>query len=599
MNTLGRKAKQLTIISIILIIVASYGIFFYLQNTTEDNIRTRFFDDQKQHQIDSTRAMSLHISSDLNLVLANLRGLANSAYIIQQGGGLLSITNNNSTRNLIEGVYLQINSIVDRLFLVDKNNIIILNMVSKGQKTFVGSNISHFDWVTETKTEKRPIFSDGYLGLDGKYRIGITYPIINTETGEYLGLVGAAVPAVQFFSNYGNIYDIELKFLVAYDKSTNYIATPRTQFLGENFFGIDVQEFFHYNQIQNNLYHKVFSGESGYAIYDFGSGERLNTGYPIFLSGKPTYFVFVITPTAAIYSLVDRVLFTQRIETFSLLAGITIAVVVLIIFLIKWNSSLDYEVKRRTNELNQANEQLKVHDKMQKEFIDVAAHELRTPTQAIVGYSELLDMEPERSKEYVGPILRNAERLQRLTGDILDVARMESRTLKLNIEQFNLKDVISSNIQDYRNQIENQGKKEDIKLVYHDDDDNEPKDIFIKADKARVSQVISNLLNNAIKFTKEGVISITAAEKKGDDDNDNDDEVILLQVKDTGQGIDSGIFPRLFSKFVSKSFEGTGLGLYISKSIVEAHGGKIWAENNADGKGATFAFTLPLSNSIS
>jgi signal transduction histidine kinase len=242
-----------------------------------------------------------------------------------------------------------------------------------------------------------------------------------------------------------------------------------------------------------------------------------------------------------------------------------------------------------------ANEQLKAHDKMQKEFIDVAAHELRTPTQAIVGYSELLDMEPERSKEYVGPILRNAERLQRLTGDILDVARMESRTLKLNIEQFNLKDVISSNIQDYRNQIENQGKKEDIKLVY-DDDDNEPKDIFIKADKARVSQVISNLLNNAIKFTKEGVISITAAEKKGDDDNNNDDDgVVLLQVKDTGQGIDSGIFPRLFSKFVSKSFEGTGLGLYISKSIVEAHGGKIWAENNADGKGATFAFTLPLS----
>ena len=245
-----------------------------------------------------------------------------------------------------------------------------------------------------------------------------------------------------------------------------------------------------------------------------------------------------------------------------------------------------------------ANEQLKVHDKMQKEFIDVAAHELRTPTQAIVGYSELLDMEPERSKEYVGPILRNAERLQRLTGDILDVARMESRTLKLNIGQFNLKDVISSNIQDYRNQIENQGKKEDIKLVYDDDndDDNEPKDIFIKADKARVSQVISNLLNNAIKFTKEGVISITAAEKKGDDDNNNDDDgVVLLQVKDTGQGIDSGIFPRLFSKFVSKSFEGTGLGLYISKSIVEAHGGKIWAENNADGKGATFAFTLPLS----
>jgi signal transduction histidine kinase len=178
---------------------------------------------------------------------------------------------------------------------------------------------------------------------------------------------------------------------------------------------------------------------------------------------------------------------------------------------------------------------------------------------------------------------------------------MESQTLKLNIEQFNLKDVISSNIQDYRNQIQKQGKKEDIKLVYgnDDDDDDDPKDdIFIKADKARISQVISNLLNNAIKFTKqEGVISITAVEKKGDDDNnDNDDNnnEVIVKVQDTGQGIDSQVLPRLFSKFVTKSFEGTGLGLYISKSIVEAHGGKIWAENNADGRGATFSFTLPI-----
>jgi signal transduction histidine kinase len=250
---------------------------------------------------------------------------------------------------------------------------------------------------------------------------------------------------------------------------------------------------------------------------------------------------------------------------------------------------LDYEVKRRTNELNQANEQLKVHDKMQNEFINIAAHELRTPIQPIIGLADTLRSKIKDSEqlELLDIVYRNAKRLLHLAEDILDVSRIESQSLKLNIEQFNLKDVISSMVQDYIHQIERQGKKEDTKLVY----DDEPKDIFIKADKARISQVISNLLNNAIKFTKEGVISITAAEKKGD----NDDEVILLQVKDTGQGIDSQVLPRLFSKFVSKSFEGTGLGLYISKSIVEAHGGKIWAENNADGKGATFAFTLPLS----
>jgi signal transduction histidine kinase len=384
---------------------------------------------------------------------------------------------------------------------------------------------------------------------------------------------------------------------VAYDKSKNYIATPRTQLLGKTFFANDVQEFFHHNQIQNNLYHQVFSGKPGYAVYDFVSGERLNIGYPIFLSGKPTYFVFVITPTATIYSHVDEVLFTQRIETFSLLAGITIAVAVLIIFLIKWNSILDYEVKRRTEQLedsnrqlslsNQqlalANEQLKVHDKMQKEFINIASHEMKTPTQAIIGYSELLQNHPDKKDEIMQAISRNAIRLQRLTSDILDVTRIESQSLKLNLEQFNLKDAISSNVQVYNNQIEKQGKKEDIKLVYDG-----PKDISIKADKARVYQVISNLLNNAVKFTQEGIIYITV-EKKADNE-------VVVKVQDTGQGIDPTILPRLYSKFASKSFEGTGLGLYISKNIVEAHGGRMWAENNRDGKGATFSFSLLISN---
>ena len=384
---------------------------------------------------------------------------------------------------------------------------------------------------------------------------------------------------------------------MAYDKSKNYIATPRTQLLGKTFFANDVQEFFHHNQIQNNLYHQVFSGKPGYAVYDFVSGERLNIGYPIFLSGKPTYFVFVITPTATIYSHVDEVLFTQRIETFSLLAGITIAVAVLIIFLIKWNSILDYEVKRRTEQLedsnrqlslsNQqlalANEQLKVHDKMQKEFINIASHEMKTPTQAIIGYSELLQNHPDKKDEIMQAISRNAVRLQRLTSDILYVTRIESQSLKLNLEQFNLKDAISSNVQVYNNQIEKQGKKEDIKLVYDG-----PKDISIKADKARVYQVISNLLNNAVKFTQEGIIYITV-EKKADNE-------VVVKVQDTGQGIDPTILPRLYSKFASKSFEGTGLGLYISKNIVEAHGGRMWAENNRDGKGATFSFSLLISN---
>src|SRR4029079_17992062 len=142
---------------------------------------------------------------------------------------------------------------------------------------------------------------------------------------------------------------------------------------------------------------------------------------------------------------------------FSLLAGITAAIVVLIISLIKWSSNLNDEVKRRTRELNEsnkrlelANEQLKVHDKMQKEFINVASHEIKTPTQAILGYTELLHRHPEKKVLIMDGLLRNASRLQRLTNDILDVTRIESQTLKISKEKFNLPELISKIVQDFK-----------------------------------------------------------------------------------------------------------------------------------------------------
>jgi two-component system, OmpR family, sensor histidine kinase VicK len=239
-------------------------------------------------------------------------------------------------------------------------------------------------------------------------------------------------------------------------------------------------------------------------------------------------------------------------------------------------------------QLAEANENLKIHHKMQEEFINIASHEIKTPTQAILGYSEMSEIEPERSKEYLQAILRNARRLQKLTNDILDVTRIESQSLNLNKERVNLDDVISSVLVDYRNQIERERNQKDIKLVYENNDDNKPRDIFVEGDRERLTQVISNLISNAIKFTQEGVIKVSV-EVKGNRD-------AVITVKDNGEGIDSEIMPRLFTKFATKSIMGTGLGLFISKSIVDAHGGKIWGENNIDSRGATFSFSLPISS---
>jgi signal transduction histidine kinase len=228
-------------------------------------------------------------------------------------------------------------------------------------------------------------------------------------------------------------------------------------------------------------------------------------------------------------------------------------------------------------------EELKSNEKLQKEFINIAAHELRTPTQAILGYAELIQMQDSNvnKDEALLKIMKNAQRLQRLTQDILDVTRIESQTLKLDKSKFDLRDAIATVLDDYRNRIQN---SKNVELVFLNTD-NAP---FVVADKGRISQVLSNLVSNALKFTKSGTVSICIEEVKNDDYK----KELIVAVKDTGAGIDADIMPRLFTKFISKSQTGTGLGLFISKSIVEAHGGRIWAENNPDGKGATFRFSL-------
>jgi signal transduction histidine kinase len=308
------------------------------------------------------------------------------------------------------------------------------------------------------------------------------------------------------------------------------------------------------------------------------------------------------------------------------------------------NLNLNQIVYDRTKKLEEANkqlalanEQLKLNEKAQKEFINVAAHELRTPIVPILGLSELLYsqmnknmpddddndkgrkqlLQPEQQDkqhqqdflqkkkqlEKLEVIIRNASRLQRLTEDILDVTKIESQALKLRLEKANLKDLISDIIGDYTRSNEIGKLKSNVKIRFnpHDKDSS----IFVNVDRGRIAQVISNLISNALKFTEEGSITLAIDKKISKDNNNNQ---VIVSVKDTGAGIDPEILPRLFTKFATKSDVGTGLGLYISKSIIEAHDGKIWAENNKNNdnnnnldeqtrRGSTFYFTLPLPSS--
>jgi signal transduction histidine kinase len=251
------------------------------------------------------------------------------------------------------------------------------------------------------------------------------------------------------------------------------------------------------------------------------------------------------------------------------------------------------------------NEELKRADKMQKEFINIAAHELRTPAQSILGYAELAITDPEICKYdkqgFLDAIYRNAMRLHGLTKDILDVTKIESHTLRLDKKIVNLNDIIANVVLDLKTQAIStiRGK---VPITYKKTDKGDIIDdndtIFVEADKERITQVICNILNNAIKFTKAKANDGAGRGEELDVININaqkDDGHAIVNIMDNGTGIDPEIMPRLFEKFVTKSLTGTGLGMYISKSIVEAHGGKIWAQNNSNDNGATFGFSLPLA----
>lgn len=245
-------------------------------------------------------------------------------------------------------------------------------------------------------------------------------------------------------------------------------------------------------------------------------------------------------------------------------------------------------------------DKLKIQDRLQKEFINIAAHELRNPVQLLLGFSDIL-MNSQGSIEscdkFIVTINQSTKRLAKLIDKVLDVTQLENELLILNKETFDLDQLLIDIVKEYNNNIRLVNKKQvEIEyasekprgknsLVYYKEDFG-----TVHADRVRIIQVIMNILENAVEFTQVGKIQIKLYQKQ-------DSNELYLSIKDSGCGIDSEVLPKLFTKFVSKSRKGTGLGLYISRKVIEAHGGKIWAENCYDNSnnitGSRFTFSLP------
>ena len=594
----------------LLILVIGVGISlsflsYHYSGVTADQISSVASNDIRSNAIIETDGLSRTLIHIIDPISTNLEILSNVAnYSNVEWTKNLIDRAQNSTKNLTEGYYW-----------IDENGriVAISNVNSSLIHSYNSIDLSNREYFVIPKETMSKYYSSAIESIDKVPRLYISFPIIeksiNSSKNVFKGVIVSSIKIHEL----GSFLQSELTPQVAsnvglMDKNGIIIYARNPLLIGKNYQDSKFQSLIP-QEIKgpyNAILERSLKGSSGADDLLLMGGNKTTISYqPVYIGGKYLWTLFVSAP----HQLASEVgVLINNQKNFSTLMVLIIGAVSLgISFLIlSWNKQLESAVNSRTAELKQANDSLKVnnkllelankklntHDKMQKEFINIAAHELRTPIMPILGDAVYLEKQFELGKkevmvdkEQVSSIIRNAKRLKRLASDILDITKIESQSLKLNKEKFNIKDVILSSISDIKAQITSSNPEQlnNLHIIYN------PKDISVFADKNRITQVIFNLLSNSLKFTETGAITIESYVEK---DKAKDIEYVVVNITDSGQGIDREILPRLFTKFVSKSFEGTGLGLFISKSIVHSHNGAIWAYNNP-GNGATFCFKIP------
>jgi signal transduction histidine kinase len=596
---------------IILLIIAIIGIglsvlSYQYSSFTANEIANISSQDVRSNAKIEVYQLSRILVRSMESISNNLQGLSNSI-------SLLGIENDNIQR-LFDSAQTSTRDLTNGYYMFDMNG----NLISKTSNKTIASNYNGIkanssNLFLSPKTSNTTYYSS-IIDVNNQFPVlFISYPVIksnvtlhnnNTQSNmsNFEGIVFTTIDlsklggflqkelSPEFASNVGLI---DKNGVILYSKNRNVV--------GKNYLTSEFQDLIppEIKNVYNNILASSITGGSGLRDISFNDNMTTIAYQPITLDGEFLWSLYIGTP----HSLASNVgyLINQQ-KNFSTIVIIVVGSMAfgIAILILSWNKRLQGAVKSRTTQLNKTNEsliesnsllasankQLEIHDNMQKEFINVAAHELRTPIMPILGEAELIendisDNESARiSREQISSIIRNAKRLDRLAADILDVTNIEGKSLKLNKTTFDIDEILSQLVTEYSRQIEKDvAKNKKVKISY------EPLHVMIIADNYRITQVISNIINNAIKFTDQGIITITG---------NADSAELTIKISDTGKGIDNEIINRLFDKFVSRSEQGTGLGLFISKNIIEAHGGRIIGFNNENGIGATFVFVLPL-----
>jgi signal transduction histidine kinase len=597
---------------ILLFAIAAIGTSLSILSYQYSSVTANDIADIASQEIRSNARIEAHdlselLMHDMQSITKNLATLSDSPAVQNNNTQLIQL--------LIDNAQTSTGSLTDGYYVLDKKGQLLAWSNSNGSGLASGTfDLGSQEYFRFPESTHLPFITTVMTSADNVPRLYVAYPIMaTTKNGNsssakidksFEGVIVAAVNV----NSIGNSLQGELSPEIIsnvglMDKNGVFLYARNHSLIGKNYTSSEFQSAIpiEIKDAYNGILGHSLQGKSGAEDITLRDNTTTISYQPITIDGKRLWTLYIGSP----HSLTSDVgLLIDQQKNFSTLAVVAIGIIAvgMAFLILSWNRRLQAAVGIRTQELRKANdsliesnkllasanEQLKVHDKMQNEFINVAAHELRTPIMPILGDAEYIEHKftgtddvAKVDKETVSSIIRNAKRLDRLATDILDVTRIESKSLKLNKETFDINEVLSGCIKDSREQMLNDHRDGGVEIKYI------PKSIVVHADKGRITQVITNLLRNAIKFTSEGSISLMAC-RNGED--------LLVSVRDTGPGIDPEVLPKLFSKFVTKSDRGTGLGLFISKSIVDAHGGKIWAENNASGVGSTFRFSIPTCN---
>lgn len=539
----------------------------------------------------------------LNSVIGSLELISSSSNMIEQDveeAKVLLLKAQNSTED-----------IVDSYYWFDSNGTSIWSSSFKNttiEERFNGFSIAPHAYFKEVRDTLTPVYGDTQEWVDLRPKIFIVYPILNTEDSTtiknnanqiFRGVVLATInpnSLGQLLENQlapltnANISLVNSNGLMILKGTPEYfginILDPTVKSLSEQFVTDDDNE--------SNLIEEIRSAllnSRTFSIDVVASGQDLTVAYsPVLLDSKRLLTIILALPHIPEAS-VENLVLLQR--NFGLAAMITIGIISFGVFygVTNWHKEMRKQVQKHKMELEQTAEKLAIIDQGQKEFIDIAAHEFRTPIQSVLGYSEFIRSSLVNFDNYFENLFKNARRLEKITNDILDVSKIDSDNFELSKIDFDLNDSIKKIICNH----EKDALDSNVKIIF------EPKKEEIKtinADESKIQQVIDNLLSNALDFTNDGTIAIKVydlAIRSDDKENHDSQESIAIEVKDTGSGINQEIMSHLFEKFSRRSDSGAGLGLYISKKIVDMHGGKFWAQNNRDAKGATFTFTLPVN----